>query len=135
MSDRTLGANTPAARVLFPRQRGAIAVAFSFVEISGWALELSYVSAARKWSTGEAPRMQTPQQRQSPRHPLRRLANVTPSKGGPSQLCIVTNMSDGGVRVQVLGAEIPGRVLADATRRPTGRCWQMQGSLAARGLT
>jgi hypothetical protein len=55
--------------------------------------------------------MQTPQQRQSPRHPLRRLANVRPSKGGPSQLCMVTNMSDGGVRLQVLGAEIPDEFL------------------------
>ena len=51
--------------------------------------------------------MQTTQQRQSPRYPLRRLAKVTPSKGGPSQLCMVANMSDGGVRLQVLGAEIP----------------------------
>jgi hypothetical protein len=51
--------------------------------------------------------MQPTQQRLSLRHPLRRLARVTPSKGGPSQLCMVTNMSDGGVRLQVLGAEIP----------------------------
>jgi hypothetical protein len=55
--------------------------------------------------------MQTTQQRQSPRHPLRRLAKVTSSKGGPSQLCMVTNMSDGGVRLQVLGAEIPDEFL------------------------
>ena len=51
--------------------------------------------------------MRTTQQRESPRHPLRRLAKVTTSKGGPLQLCMVTNMSDGGVRLQVLGAEIP----------------------------
>jgi hypothetical protein len=55
--------------------------------------------------------MQTPRQRQSPRHPVRRLANVTPSKGGPSQLCMVTNMSGGGVRLQVLGTEIPDEFL------------------------
>jgi len=55
--------------------------------------------------------MQTTQQRLSPRHPLRRLAKVTASKGGPSQLCMVTNMSDGGVRLQILGAEIPDEFL------------------------
>jgi hypothetical protein len=55
--------------------------------------------------------MQTPQQRLSPRHPLRRLAKVTSSKGGPSQLCMVTDMSDGGVRLQVLRAEIPDEFL------------------------
>jgi hypothetical protein len=55
--------------------------------------------------------MQPTQQRLSLRHPLRRLARVTPSKGGPSQLCMVTNMSDGGVRLQVLGAEIPDEFL------------------------
>jgi hypothetical protein len=42
-------------RVFYSRDRGATAIAFSFVEISGSALELSYVSAARKWSTSEAP--------------------------------------------------------------------------------
>jgi hypothetical protein len=55
--------------------------------------------------------MGTTQQRQSSRHPLRRLAKITPPKGGPSQLCMVTNMSDGGVRLQVLGAEIPDEFL------------------------
>ena len=53
----------------------------------------------------------TTQQRQSPRHPLRRLAKITTPTDGPSQLCMVTDMSDGGVRLQVLGAEIPDEFL------------------------
>ena len=55
--------------------------------------------------------MRTMQQRESPRHPLRRLPKITPSKGGPLQLCMVINMSDGGMRLQVLGAEIPDEFL------------------------
>ncbi|MGA7433253.1 MAG: PilZ domain-containing protein [Xanthobacteraceae bacterium] len=84
--------------------------------------------------------MQTEQPRQSPRHPLRRLAKVTSSKGGPSQLCMVTNVSDGGVRLQVLGAEIPdefsltlsGDGPADAGRYKV--VWRLGTDVGARRL-
>jgi hypothetical protein len=56
-------------------------------------------------------RSQTTQQRQSPRFPQLRLAKIQPSGGGPTRFCLVTNMSDGGVRLHVLGAGIPNEFL------------------------
>jgi hypothetical protein len=39
------------------------------------------------------------ERRQAPRHPLARLANLIPTDGGPPRFCLVTDFSEGGVRV------------------------------------
>jgi hypothetical protein len=47
-------------------------------------------------------------QRQSPRYPLERLAKLQPPGDGQPRYCLVTDMSDGGVRLHGFGgAEIP----------------------------
>jgi hypothetical protein len=46
-------------------------------------------------------------QRQSPRYPLERLAKLRPASGGAPQYCLVTDMSDGGVRLNAFGCKIP----------------------------
>ena len=123
MSGRTPRVNTPAARVLF-RDTGATAAAFSFV------VELC-VSLAEVVNQ-RGPRMQTPQQRQSPRHPLRRLANVAIKRRSIAVVYGYQRVRRRRAAPNRWGRNT-GRVLADAMRRPTGRCWQIQGSLAARG--
>jgi hypothetical protein len=45
--------------------------------------------------------------RQSERYPLERLAKFEPVGGGPSDYCLVTDISDGGVRITTYGAKIP----------------------------
>jgi hypothetical protein len=46
--------------------------------------------------------------RQSPRYPLERLAKLQPPDGGQPRYCLVTDVSDGGVRLRGFGgSEIP----------------------------
>ena len=52
-------------------------------------------------------RSQTTLQRQSPRYPLERLAKLRPANGGAAQYCLVTDMSEGGIRLNALGNKIP----------------------------
>jgi PilZ domain len=52
----------------------------------------------RKW---------TEERRKAPRHPACHLARLFPANGGPVQYCIVTNMSEGGVRLSTNGFELP----------------------------
>jgi hypothetical protein len=85
-------------------------------------------------------RSQTTQQRQSPRFPQLRLAKIQPSGGGPTRFCLVTNMSDGGVRLHVLGAGIPNEFLLTLSgERPTdaGRykaVWRLGTDVGAKRL-
>src|ERR1700733_13619312 len=73
--------------------------------------------------------MQTPQQRQSPRHPLRRLANVAIKRRSIAVVYGYQRVRRRRAAPNRWGRN-PGLVLADAMRRPIGRCWQIQGSLA-----
>lgn len=45
--------------------------------------------------------------RQSPRSPLECLAKLRPASGGAPDYCLVTDMSDGGVRLNTFGRKIP----------------------------
>lgn len=45
--------------------------------------------------------------RQSPRYPLERLAKIQPGNGSPQRYCKVIDVSDGGVRLQAFGFEVP----------------------------
>jgi PilZ domain len=42
-------------------------------------------------------------QRQSPRHTLARLAKIQPTDSGPWRYCLVSDMSDGGIRLHAPG--------------------------------
>jgi hypothetical protein len=45
--------------------------------------------------------------RQSPRYPHERLAKIQLGVSGPSEYCLVTDVSDGGVRLNAFGRKIP----------------------------
>jgi PilZ domain len=47
------------------------------------------------------------EKRRSPRYPLDRLAKIQLGIGGPPRICYVTDFSNGGVRVNVYGFELP----------------------------
>jgi hypothetical protein len=47
------------------------------------------------------------ERRQEPRHRLARLASLIPTDGGPPRFCLVTDFSEGGVRVNANGLTIP----------------------------
>jgi hypothetical protein len=51
------------------------------------------------------------ERRQTQRHRLGRLASMIPTDGGPPRFCLVTDFSEGGVRVNANGLKIPGRRL------------------------
>jgi hypothetical protein len=43
--------------------------------------------------------------RQSPRYPLERLAKLQPADGDKPRYCLVTDMTDGGIRINGFGAD------------------------------
>jgi hypothetical protein len=43
------------------------------------------------------------ERRQLPRYAPKRLANIQPAGGGPSNYCVVTDISEGGVRLHAPG--------------------------------
>ena len=47
------------------------------------------------------------ERRQTQRHRLGRLASMIPTDGGPPRFCLVTDFSEGGVRVNANGLKIP----------------------------
>ncbi|MGO9045861.1 MAG: PilZ domain-containing protein [Xanthobacteraceae bacterium] len=47
------------------------------------------------------------EKRLTQRHRLGRLASMIPADGGPPRFCLVTDFSDGGVRVNANGLKIP----------------------------
>jgi hypothetical protein len=47
------------------------------------------------------------ERRQTQRHRLGRLASRIPTDGGPPRFCLVTDFSEGGVRVNANGLKIP----------------------------
>ena len=47
------------------------------------------------------------EKRASPRYPLERLAKIQPGPGNPSRYCLITDISDGGVRINTLGSILP----------------------------
>jgi hypothetical protein len=49
--------------------------------------------------------LKSDEQRRSPRYPLERLAKLEPANGGKPRFCLVTDMSDGGVRIQGFGED------------------------------
>jgi hypothetical protein len=51
--------------------------------------------------------MQSQERRQSPRHGLARLAKIQLGNGVQPLYCLVTDISDGGVRVHANGFDVP----------------------------
>jgi hypothetical protein len=47
------------------------------------------------------------ERRQEPRHPVERLAKIQTGNGIPQGHCLVTNFSDGGVRINTYGFNGP----------------------------
>jgi hypothetical protein len=47
------------------------------------------------------------EKRQTQRHRVGRLASMIPTAGGPPRFCLVTDFSEGGVRVNANGLKIP----------------------------
>ena len=47
------------------------------------------------------------EKRASPRYPLERLAKIQPGPGNPSRYCLITDISDGGVRINTFGFNPP----------------------------
>jgi hypothetical protein len=47
------------------------------------------------------------EKRGSPRYPLERLAKIQLGVGNSPRYCLITDMSDGGVRVNTFGFEVP----------------------------
>jgi PilZ domain len=43
------------------------------------------------------------ERRQSPRYAPKRLAKIEPAGGGPSNYCVITDVSEGGVRLHAPG--------------------------------
>jgi hypothetical protein len=78
--------------------------------------------------------------RQSPRYPVERLAKLRPTKGGAPEYCLVTDMSDGGVRLNAFGRKIPDEfVLSLAGDGPAqdGRylvMWRLGSDVGAKHL-
>lgn len=78
--------------------------------------------------------------RQSQRYSLERLAKLRPAKGGAPEYCLVTDMSDGGVRLNAFGRKIPDEfVLSLAGDGPahTGRyfvMWRLGSDVGAKHL-
>jgi hypothetical protein len=47
------------------------------------------------------------EKRGSPRYPLERLAKIQLREGTPPRYCLITDISDGGVRVNTFGFDVP----------------------------
>ena len=47
------------------------------------------------------------EKRGAPRYPLERLAKIRPGRSNPPRYCLITDISDGGVRVNGFGFDIP----------------------------
>jgi hypothetical protein len=47
------------------------------------------------------------EKRGAPRYPLARLAKIQLDRGKPPQYCVVTDISDGGVRIDTTGFNVP----------------------------
>jgi hypothetical protein len=47
------------------------------------------------------------EKRGSPRYPLERLAKLHPGDGTPPRCCLITDLSDVGVRINAFGSKIP----------------------------
>jgi PilZ domain len=47
------------------------------------------------------------ERRGSPRYPLARLAKIKLGHGAPSRYCLITDTSEGGVRVHTVAFEVP----------------------------
>jgi len=48
-----------------------------------------------------------PDRRETPRHPLARIAKIQTAANTKPCYCVVTDISDGGVQLNVFGADIP----------------------------
>ena len=71
------------------------------------------------------------ERRQGPRYPLERLAKIQPGDGTPPRYCRVTNISDGGVRLNTYGFNVPDEFVLFFS----GECrpgWHIQCCVAAR---
>ena len=53
------------------------------------------------------PSPKTEEKRGAPRYPLERLAKIQPGRSNPPRYCLVTDISDGGVRVNTNGFDLP----------------------------
>jgi hypothetical protein len=49
------------------------------------------------------------ERRQSPRYLINRVAKLQAGNGALPRECLITNMSDGGVRLHIEGVEVPDR--------------------------
>ena len=47
------------------------------------------------------------EKRSSPRYPIERLAKMEPADGTPPRYCLITQVSDRGVRINTFGVSIP----------------------------
>ena len=47
------------------------------------------------------------EKRGAPRYPLERLAKIRPGRSNPPRYCLITDISNGGVRVNAFGFDIP----------------------------
>ena len=47
------------------------------------------------------------EKRASPRYPLERLAKIQPGPANPPRYCLITDISDGGVRINTFGFNPP----------------------------
>lgn len=47
------------------------------------------------------------EKRGAPRYPLERLAKIQPGRSNPPRYCLITDISNGGVRVNAFGFDIP----------------------------
>jgi len=51
--------------------------------------------------------LKSAEKRTAPRYPLARMAKIQVGYDSPSAYCIITDISDGGVRVYLNGLEVP----------------------------
>jgi len=47
------------------------------------------------------------EKRETSRYPLERLAKIQPGRSNPPRYCLISNISDGGVRINAFGFDIP----------------------------
>jgi hypothetical protein len=47
------------------------------------------------------------EKRSSPCYPIERLVKMQPADGTPSRYCLITQVSEGGVRINTFGVSIP----------------------------
>ena len=51
--------------------------------------------------------LRTKEKRRAPRYPLERLAKIQLGSGTSPRYCLITDISDGGVRVNAFGLDVP----------------------------